>query len=154
MTGACKSLLAAAALSLLPGKAFAPPFTIDSSTIDGGGGTSSGGRFTVTGTIGQPDASDMRGGAFSVAGGFWGFIGLRQTPEAPLLDVSRDPNSGVITVFWPLPDEGWFLQRSSNLGAAPSPWETVPPGTYQSDGSNRFITITDPFIRDLFRLAR
>ena len=154
MTGACKSLLAAAVLALLSGKAFAPPFTIGSSTIDGGGGTSSGGRFTVTGTIGQPDASDMRGGAFSVAGGFWGFIGLQQTPEAPLMNLSRDPNSGVIAVSWSLPDDGCFLQRSSTLGAAPSPWETVPPASYQSDGSNRFIVITNPFIRDFFRLAR
>ena len=40
-------------------------------TIDGGGGTSSGGTFVVSGTIGQPDAGVMSGGIFVVNGGFW-----------------------------------------------------------------------------------
>jgi len=42
-------------------------------TIDGGGGTSSGGVYEVTGTIGQHDASEpISGGTFSLFGGFWG----------------------------------------------------------------------------------
>jgi hypothetical protein len=41
-------------------------------TIDGGGGTSSGGTFTLSGTIGQPDAGTLSGGGFQCAGGFWG----------------------------------------------------------------------------------
>jgi hypothetical protein len=44
------------------------------STIDGGGGTSSGGGYELTGTIGQPDASApnaMAGGTFQLTGGFW-----------------------------------------------------------------------------------
>ena len=48
-------------------------FEILSSTIDSGGGLSSGGEFSLTGTIGQPD-SDPRistGGEFALAGGFW-----------------------------------------------------------------------------------
>jgi len=41
-------------------------------TIDGGGGTSSGGTFTLSGTIGQPDAgAAMTGGTFTLNGGFW-----------------------------------------------------------------------------------
>ncbi len=40
-------------------------------TIDGGGGTSEGGQFTVSGTIGQHDAGVMTGGGFSLSGGFW-----------------------------------------------------------------------------------
>lgn len=40
-------------------------------TIDGGGGTSSGGTFTLAMTIGQPDAGSLSGGAFALAGGFW-----------------------------------------------------------------------------------
>ncbi len=47
------------------------------STIDGGGGTSSGGPYTLTGTIGQPDAGEMAGGDYMLAGGFW--------PGGPLL---------------------------------------------------------------------
>ncbi len=40
-------------------------------TIDGGGGRSSGGDFTLTGTIGQPDAAYSRGGNYELLGGFW-----------------------------------------------------------------------------------
>jgi hypothetical protein len=45
-------------------------------TIDGGGGTSAGGSFTLSGTIGQPDVATMSGGSFTLVGGFWsGAIG-------------------------------------------------------------------------------
>ena len=40
-------------------------------TIDGGGGTATGGVLVLTGTIGQPDAGTMDGGPFTLAGGFW-----------------------------------------------------------------------------------
>ena len=46
--------------------------TIPWSTIDSGGGTSSGGSFVLSGTIGQPDAGlPMTGGGFTLTGGFW-----------------------------------------------------------------------------------
>ena len=38
---------------------------------DDGGGTSTGGPYILTGTIGQPDASSSQGDAFIVMGGFW-----------------------------------------------------------------------------------
>ena len=44
------------------------------STIDGGGATSTGGVYAVTGTVGQPDAQVtpvMTGGPFDLTGGFW-----------------------------------------------------------------------------------
>lgn len=44
-------------------------------TVDSGGGTSSSTNFSLTGTLGQPDASQssegMVGGAFRIQGGFW-----------------------------------------------------------------------------------
>ena len=41
-------------------------------TMDGGGGSSStGGGFELSGTIGQPNAREMSGGDFTLAGGFW-----------------------------------------------------------------------------------
>jgi len=40
-------------------------------TIDGGGGQSSGGPYTLTGTIGQPDAAYAAGGKYELLGGFW-----------------------------------------------------------------------------------
>jgi hypothetical protein len=40
-------------------------------TTDGGGGTSSGGQYVLTGTIGQPDADWSEGGSYELLGGFW-----------------------------------------------------------------------------------
>jgi hypothetical protein len=40
-------------------------------TIDGGGGRSNGGPYSLMGTIGQPDAAYSRGGNFELLGGFW-----------------------------------------------------------------------------------
>jgi hypothetical protein len=41
------------------------------STIDGGGGQSSGGPYILTGTIGQPDAGYLGGDNYELLGGFW-----------------------------------------------------------------------------------
>jgi len=41
-------------------------------TVDGGGGASTGGGYSVSGTLGQPDAGHLSGGGYSVQGGFWG----------------------------------------------------------------------------------
>lgn len=46
-------------------------------TIDGGGGTSTGGSYALSGTIGQPEAGVMNGGSYTLAGGFWGLELLR-----------------------------------------------------------------------------
>jgi len=48
-------------------------FEISKSTVDNGGGISSGGDFSLTGTIGQHDANSQisSGGGFLLAGGFW-----------------------------------------------------------------------------------
>ncbi len=51
-----------------------PDFEITWYTMDGGGGTSTGVTFTLSGTIGQPDASPIEstGGVYNLNGGFWG----------------------------------------------------------------------------------
>ena len=41
-------------------------------TADGGGGSSTGGSYSLSGTAGQPDAGVLTGGSYSLAGGFWG----------------------------------------------------------------------------------
>ena len=48
-------------------------FVIQKSVIAGGGGQSSGGAFTLDGTVGQPVAgTTSTGGTFELGGGFWG----------------------------------------------------------------------------------
>ena len=51
-------------------------FDLSWHTVDGGGGTSSGGDFVLRGTIGQHDAGDLSGGDFTLRGGFWQTFGL------------------------------------------------------------------------------
>jgi hypothetical protein len=41
-------------------------------TIDGGGESSSGGGYTLDGTLGQPDAGSLSGGSYTLVGGFGG----------------------------------------------------------------------------------
>jgi len=66
--------------------ASAQPYAIDWHTIDGGGGTSTGGVYSVAGTIGQPDVSQqpMTGGNYSLTGGFWAlFAWIQCDPRRP-----------------------------------------------------------------------
>ncbi|GAB4404019.1 MAG: hypothetical protein Kow00123_15620 [Anaerolineales bacterium] len=42
-------------------------------TVDGGGHAfSTGGGYSLGGTVGQPDAGALSGGAYTLLGGFWG----------------------------------------------------------------------------------
>src|ERR1035437_7733786 len=87
-------ILALAVLS-----ARAQSYSVDWYKIAGGGGTSTGGLYSVSGTIGQSDASGaMTGGNYSVIGGFWSLINVVQTPGAPTLNISHGGN--VVTVYW------------------------------------------------------
>jgi hypothetical protein len=71
-------LLTVAAILLLGSVAIAANGSFDLSwwTVDGGGGTSSGGDYTLTVTAGQAEVGAlMQGGAYELAGGFWGVGG-------------------------------------------------------------------------------
>jgi hypothetical protein len=53
-------------------------------TIDNGGGTSTGGNYILSGTLGQPDAGVLSGGTYSLIGGFWG-IDAQRIIHLPLI---------------------------------------------------------------------
>lgn len=74
---ACLLLLVITMLAQADGQ-----FRISWYTIDGGGGVSSGGRYVLTGTIGQPDTDLSKAGNYEVLGGFW--------PGGPLCFVQFD----------------------------------------------------------------
>lgn len=81
-----KTIIAIGAVALLAASAHADP-AINWWTIDAGGGSSTGGSFTLSGTIGQFDASTpVTGGSFRLVGGFWG--GLASIACGPA-DVGR-----------------------------------------------------------------
>ena len=103
------------ALAMMALGAYAQNYTVDWFTIDGGGGTSTGGVYSVTGTIGQPDTGHMSGGDYTLDGGFWGVITAVQMPGAPLLSVSLTATNTVL-ISWPSPSTGFNLQQNGSLG--------------------------------------
>lgn len=105
--------LAVALLAIGPSLAHSQSFTIDWYTIDGGGGTSTGGVYSVSGTIGQPDAGTLTGGPYTLRGGFWGALISIQVQDAPLLSI--EPATGGALISWEPPTPGWFLQYNDNL---------------------------------------
>jgi len=74
------ALFVVAAGGLASESAGPPPFEIPWHSIDCGGGTSDGGQFSVTGTIGQHDTGTMTGGGFVISGGFWAASSLLPLP--------------------------------------------------------------------------
>ena len=136
-------------LLLATASVYAQQFSVDWYKIAGGGGTSTGAIYQITGTIGQPDASSaMSGGKFSVAGGFWSLISVVQTAGLPNLTITHAGNS--VLVSWP--DTGiCILQQNENL-AASAGWTTSAYSIATSSGTNS-ITISQPTGKLFFRLA-
>lgn len=90
-------------------------YAIDWHSMDGGGGTSTGGTYTVSGTIGQPDAgAAMSGGSYSLVGGFWALPLVLQTPGAPLLSIVSI-GAGQARISWTPHTPGFVLQENTDL---------------------------------------
>jgi len=116
----------------------AQTYSINWFTLDGGGGTSTGGVYAVSGTIGQPDAGRMSGGQFTLDGGFWGIVAAIQTEGAPTLSVEL--TSGLVKVSWAGPAPNWVLTETNRLTGTGSPlWPQVPPAQYQTNAGRIFI---------------
>jgi hypothetical protein len=126
-----------------------PVFSIDYYSIDGGGGTSTGGVYSVTGTIGQPDAGAMSGGQFTLEGGFWSVIAAVQTPGAPLLSIFR-MTTNMVAISWPSPSTGWTLQQNTNSVSSLN-WSNVT-ATIQDDGTTKTLIINPPAGNRFYRL--
>jgi hypothetical protein len=110
-----RSSLLGLACFLCATSAFAQGYKIDWFTIDGGGGTSTGGAYSLSGTIGQPDAGTLSGGGFVLSGGFWpGALELEQL-GVPTLHIVRSGSSAVIS--WEPNTPGFVLQE---VGTVPS----------------------------------
>src|ERR1700679_1161592 len=126
-------ILVLAAFSL---RTSAQNYSIDWYKVAGGGGTSTGGVYSLSGTIGQPDASGaMTGGGYSLTGGFWSIIAVVQSPGVPNLIVTRSRNS--VIVSWP--DTGSYtLQQNGNLSGGS--WTTRGYSVITATGTNSGTT--------------
>ena len=105
----------------------AAQYAITSSTIDGGGATLTGSTYTLTGTVGQPDASDISIGAtYENTGGFW--PGAASAPPPGCLgDLDGDGDTNVFD----------FAIFATNFG------QTVPPNTAGDFDGNGAVNVFD-----------
>lgn len=93
-------------------------YSIPWHTIDGGGGTSTGGVYSVSGTIGQPDAGGpMTNGQYSVTGGFWALPTAIQVTGVPTLTIVPAV-PGRATISWTPNIPGFVLQETRVLSPA------------------------------------
>jgi len=87
-------------------------YALSDYTLDSGGGTCARDQYVLSGTIGQPDASEpMTGGSYSVMGGFWADA-IVAIPR-PLLSLTRSGANVIIS--WPATFSGYSLQTASDL---------------------------------------
>ena len=126
----------------------AQSYSIDWFSIDGGGGTSAGGIYSLSGTIGQPDAGSMSGGSYTLDGGFWGIIAAVQTPGSPLLSVTRSNNFVIIS--WPDTATGFQLQNNPNLGVT-NGWTNVLQSLV-TNGGQVSLSLPSPTGNNFYRL--
>jgi hypothetical protein len=144
-----RSAVALAALlwALAAFPAPAQDYAINWWTIDCGGGTSTGGDYALSGTIGQPDAGHMSGGPFAIEGGFWGLL----VGPGPSILVTL--TNGVVTVYWDRPATDWLLDQTSTLNGTPIPWAQVP-FPYKTNTTHIYITVPSPTGNKFYRLRK
>jgi hypothetical protein len=136
----CLGMLFAVSLSIN-----AQQYHIDWFTIDGGGGTSTGGGYTLSGTIGQPDAGTLTGGSYVLEGGFWGGAFAVQQVGSPTLFVERIGAS--VRITWDPNTPGFVLQETTNL-SNPASWGNTVGGfnglTIPASGATKFYRLRRP----------
>ena len=137
-------------LSLCALRAPAQSYSIDWYTVDGGGGTSTGGVYSISGTIGQHDAGGpMTGGNYSVTGGFWALFAV-QTPGAPLLNIQLT-STNTAMVYWVYPSTGFNLYQNTNLTT--TNWVAAPQ-IVTNNGTINFIIVNPPTGNRFYRLSK
>lgn len=126
-------------------------YSIDWFKVAGGGGASTGGAYSVSGTIGQHDADGpMTGGSYSLTGGFWTLITAVPTPGAPRLFIT--PSGSGVVVSWTNASTPFVLEHNSDLSNA-NGWSAVLSLPVTTDKVNY---VTNPIApgNDFYRLRQ
>jgi hypothetical protein len=128
--------------------AHAQSFSVEWFTIDSGGGANAVSNYSLTGTIGQPDAGPtLTTGAFSLVGGFWSASTVQNAVTPVLNLVFTSP--GALRIAWPSSLAGYGIQQTTSLS---TPNWTAPPETINDDGINKFIIVHPATGNRFFRL--
>jgi hypothetical protein len=126
----------------------AQTYSIDWYKVAGGGGTSTGNVYSVSGTIGQADAGGpLTGGNYSLTGGFWALFAV-QTAGAPTLFITRSGNNAIL--YWSANAADFVLEHKNSL-AAPNGWTLVSPAPVTINGF-QYVTNTAAPGNNFYRL--
>ena len=118
--------------------------------VSGGGGTSTSATYTVSGTIGQHDASQtLNGAAYAVTGGFWAIYALPTIGNGPPLNIKLTTTNTAL-VYWAYPSVGWRLEANTDLKT--TTWVT-PPETIQNNGVINYIIVNPVTGNRYFKLT-
>src|SRR5262245_39758265 len=96
-------------------------YTVDWFTLAGGGGTVGGGKYTLSGTVGQSVAGHLSGGNYAMEGGFWSGVIF-----SPNLFITRA--GAEVALSWQGRD--FMLQSAPDISG---PWTDLSPGV-STDG--------------------
>jgi hypothetical protein len=92
-------------------------------TIDGGGGTISGGGYAADITVGQPEAGTAVGGGYVLQTGFWPGPWATLPPVPPMLSAGLAGSDLVLA--WPAALGAVVVEEAGSLGD-PAAWQAVP----------------------------
>jgi hypothetical protein len=137
-------LLAMLLLGAGPG-ARAQSYSIDWFTMDGGGGVSSGGSYTLSGTIGQPDAGTSSAGNYALQGGFWPGVLVVPPGEAPAMFIQLA--TGNVTISWSPATPGFVLEVNDSVSSGswnPTPSGSTNPVTLAVGAGAKFYRLRKP----------
>ncbi len=127
-------------------------FAIDWSTIDGGGGTSAGGAYAVSGTIGQPDAGKLTGANYTLVGGFWSVI-----PQDSMRRLKLKKRAGQLVLSWPADAPAVVVQSATQLAPGGADWVNFAGDPVRVGDEFELVVgpvLTPPNPIRFFRLAR
>ena len=111
-------------------------YSIDWYKTSGGGGTSTGGVYSASSSVGQHDAgTPVTGGIFSLTGGFWALYAV-QVPGVPPLNIFRTVTNTAV-VAWPSWPTNFVLQQNASLDT--TNWLTVTNAPIEVNGTNQVV---------------
>jgi hypothetical protein len=122
-------------------------FSLESFTIGGGGGASTGGEFSMTGSVGEPATGPLSGGDFTVEGGFWAVVSQVTVPDLTV----RLLSNGTVQICWPSSGAQFTLQETITLSRPAWSASAVVPA---DDTGMKCVTVPATRESHFFRLAR
>src|ERR1035441_5551477 len=107
--------------------------------------------YSLSCTVGQPDASGpLTDGSYSLTGGFWALYAV-QTPGAPGLSIKLTTTNTAM-VYWPSPSVGFNLQLNTSVAPANKGNWVTPPQSVTDNGTIRYIIVNPPVGAGFYRL--